>query len=95
MIAKQAARSTSSRAGRLELGLGAGAFWEAIGAMAGPVRSGRAALEALEEATLPNDDELIHEALAFVGRETLGSHSAERSARPASLTCSPRASRLR
>src|SRR5918996_88271 len=33
-----------------ELGLGAGAFWEAIGAMGGPVRSGREALEALEEA---------------------------------------------
>src|SRR5918996_1499143 len=35
---------------RSELGLGAGAFWEAIGAMGGPVRSGREALEALEEA---------------------------------------------
>jgi alkanesulfonate monooxygenase SsuD/methylene tetrahydromethanopterin reductase-like flavin-dependent oxidoreductase (luciferase family) len=36
--------------GRFELGLGTGAFWEAIGAMGGPIRSGREALQALEEA---------------------------------------------
>src|SRR4051794_40182773 len=36
--------------GRFELGLGAGAFWDGIGAVGGPVRKGPESVEALEEA---------------------------------------------
>ena len=50
ILAKSAASLDQLTGGRVQLGLGAGAFWDAIAAMGGPQRGPREAVEALDDA---------------------------------------------
>lgn len=50
MTAKAAASLDIMSGGRVELGIGAGAFWEAVEAMGGPRRTPKESVDALEEA---------------------------------------------
>jgi alkanesulfonate monooxygenase SsuD/methylene tetrahydromethanopterin reductase-like flavin-dependent oxidoreductase (luciferase family) len=50
VLAKAAASLDLLSGGRVELGIGAGAFWEAVEAMGGPRRTAKESVDALEEA---------------------------------------------
>jgi alkanesulfonate monooxygenase SsuD/methylene tetrahydromethanopterin reductase-like flavin-dependent oxidoreductase (luciferase family) len=52
LVAKSVASLDLLSGGRVELGLGAGAFWDAVEAMGGPRRTPKESVDALEEAVM-------------------------------------------
>jgi alkanesulfonate monooxygenase SsuD/methylene tetrahydromethanopterin reductase-like flavin-dependent oxidoreductase (luciferase family) len=52
LVAKSVASLDRLSGGRVELGLGAGAFWDAVEAMGGPRRTPKESVDALEEAVM-------------------------------------------
>ncbi|MFD5825441.1 LLM class flavin-dependent oxidoreductase [Lentzea sp. NPDC060358] len=78
MLARAVASLDAITGGRVELGLGAGAFWDAIGAMGGPVRTPGESVKALDEAIA------VIRALWTPGRTTriAGEHYSLGGARP-------------
>ncbi len=85
VLARSAATLDVLSGGRVELGLGAGAFWEAIEAMGGPRRTPGQAVDALEEAIT------VIRALWTPGRTPRieGSHYSLHGARPGPLPVHP------
>src|SRR3954452_21385492 len=63
MVAKAAASLDALSGGRVELGLGAGAFWDGVEAMGGPRRTPKESVDALDEAIA-----IIREVWAAEGR---------------------------
>ena len=79
VLAKAAASLDLLSGGRVELGLGAGGFWDAIEAFGGPRRSGPESVDALEEAIA-----VIRAVWAGDG-DVAGDHYALRGAKPGPL----------
>jgi alkanesulfonate monooxygenase SsuD/methylene tetrahydromethanopterin reductase-like flavin-dependent oxidoreductase (luciferase family) len=85
LVAKAVASLDLLSGGRVELGLGAGAFWDAIEAMGGPRRSPKESVDALEEALA-----IIRGYLAAEQSVTLeGQHYRVKGARPGPAPAHP------